>query len=95
MPVLEEGSLVVKKPTLVKQIPAAPLKIGNKTYKFKSLLMHCGDIIAESAHYIAWVKGQRGWLKISDETISCESKWPSNGYEYAGKKSAYMLFYAC
>ena len=84
---------IVKEPTLVKRIPDSIITVAGKRFKFKCLVRHHGDLDEASAHYVAWVKKDKKWMSVSDTDIKTESKWPSNGYDYIGTKSPYLLFY--
>ena len=87
--------LLTKKITLVKQIPTRSIKLGQQTYKFRSMISHCGaDLNALRAHYIAFVKKNRRWVSISDETAKIEPQWPQNGWVDDGNISPYLLFYS-
>ena len=87
--------MLTKKATLVKQIPTRSIKLGEHTYKFRSMISHCGaELDAFKAHFIALVKKRRRWLSISDESVQVEPKWPQNGWDYDGSKSPYLLFYS-
>ena len=51
-----ESDRRTKKLTKVKQIPTRPIKLGQDTNKFRSMISHCGEF---SAHYIALDKKNR------------------------------------
>ena len=89
-----ESDRRTKKLTKVKQIPTRPIKLGQDTNKFRSMISHCDDLGEFSAHYIALVKKNRRWLNLSDEEVSVEPQWPQNGWDDDGKKSPYILFYS-